>query len=93
MDFSIIAKAGLSQTDFSKIIGVSRVSVSKWVTGKAKPHQLHTKRITQLVTAIQMATEAGDLPLPKGMDSSQVVRRVKQILVTRLQELKATSDN
>jgi DNA-binding XRE family transcriptional regulator len=93
MDFSIVAKAGLNQSDFSKVIGVSRVSVSKWITGKAKPHHLHSRRISQLVTAIQMATEAGDLPLPKGLDSGQVIRRVKQILVNHLKELKAASDN
>jgi len=91
MDFTIVTKAGISQSDFAKIIGVSRVSVSKWMTGKAAPHHLHAKRIGQLVTAVHMATEAGDLPLPKGLDSNQVVRRVKQVLVTHLQELKAGS--
>lgn len=91
MDFTIVTKAGISQSDFARIINVSRVSVSKWMTGKGMPHQLHIKKIEQIVTAIKMATKAGDLPLPRGLDSKQVVRRVKQILVTHLQELKASS--
>jgi DNA-binding XRE family transcriptional regulator len=93
MDFSIVSKAGISQTDFAKIIGVSRVSVCKWMTGKTKPHHLHNRRISQLLAAIELAVKDEDLPLPAGIESGQVVRRVKQIIVERIKQLKANEDN
>lgn len=89
MDFSIVNKAKLSQKAFAAIAGVSRVTMSKWMTGKTKPHHLHERKIQQLLTALQMAVDSEDLPLPAGVESSQVVRRVKQIILEKAKQLKA----
>lgn len=92
MDFSIVTKAGISQVNFAKVIGVSRVSVCKWMTGKASPHLLHARRIKQLLSAIELAVEDGDLPLPAGMEPGAAIKRIKHIIVEKVKKVKAAEE-
>lgn len=38
-DFSIIKRAGLTQGEFSSLVGVTRATTNMWVSGKMKPNQ------------------------------------------------------
>lgn len=88
MDFEVINRAGLKQAHFAKIIGVSRVTVCKWMTGKVSPHLLHARRIEQLLAALELAVEDGDLPLPAGMETGAAIKRIKQIILDKVKKVK-----
>lgn len=88
--FEILKPAKVSVTDFAKIAGVSRVTVSQWVNGRMKPHRLHLSKIEKLVTAIEKAVENKELPIPSGMDKTASLKRVKQVILKYVVEMKNT---
>lgn len=91
MNFSIIKEAGISVSDFARIANVSRVTVSLWVNGKILPHRLHIKKINQLLVSIEKALDAQMLPIPKGLEASVRLRRIKEAIIARANNVK--SDN
>lgn len=64
MDFAIIARARLTQSEFAVLAGVSRVTVNTWVKGAMKPHRFIKARVEQLVKALTIAIDLGYFPLP-----------------------------
>ncbi len=63
MDFSAIASAGLTQAEFAKLVGVSRVTVNTWVRGKMHPHHFISDKVDAALARLRKATRAGTLPL------------------------------
>lgn len=62
-DFGIIAKAGMTQVEYSQLVGVSRVTANMWVRGKMRPHRLLADRIQSNLESIRAAIIGGKLPL------------------------------
>lgn len=61
MDFSILAKAGITDQEAAKIIGVSHVSVWKYRTGRALPTR-NNIRVQTLLYVLTRLVEKGSLP-------------------------------
>jgi len=71
MDFSIVAKAGLTTSDVSQILGVSQVMAWKYVTGRATPRKELFKgrdlraRAAVMIYVLEKLVEKGSLPKPE----------------------------
>lgn len=64
MDFGLIKTAGLSQDEFGELCGgVTRSTVSLWVTGRWRPHRLLGSTVQDTLDDLKAAVEAGRLPL------------------------------
>lgn len=66
MDFAVIARARLTQSEFAALAGVSRVTVNTWVKGAMNPHRFISARVGGLLADIKLASETGYLPLDTG---------------------------
>lgn len=86
--FDILKTANVTITDFAKIAGVSRVSVSHWVNGKMKPHKLHSSKINLILAAMTKAVEAEELPLPQGLSREAALKRMKASITRYVMELR-----
>jgi hypothetical protein len=64
---SLVA-ARLNPRHLSAILGVNRVTASRWLHGKAMPHHLWSDRVAAFIAAVDRALEAGKLPLPPDME-------------------------
>lgn len=66
MDFSIIKKAGVGQQEFADLVGVSRITVNKWVSGKNPPSRHVVQKVkhnlTLLTAAHRLKYLPGDIP-------------------------------
>lgn len=79
-DYNAIRRAKLTVTEFAKIAGVSRVTVSLWVNGHTTPHALHADRIKSIVRAVGQAVRAKELPLPADLVIKDRVVHVRKLL-------------
>ena len=76
MDFSVIQRADLSAAEFAFLIrykdaeenvrSMTRLSTYRWLTGKAAPNDKVAPRVKRVMSLIQDAIDAGDLPLKLG---------------------------
>jgi predicted transcriptional regulator len=67
MNFDIVVKAGLTNSEFATIVGVSNVMVWKWVSGKAEPRDVYKgkplrKRVEILLATLTKLVDKGQLP-------------------------------
>ena len=62
MDFSIIDRGGVTQGQFAKLVGVSRITVNTWVKGHFQPRPVVRHRVSTALRLIAKAIEAGSLP-------------------------------
>lgn len=72
MDFSIIKRAGLSQTQFGQLAGASRVTVNTWVRGGFSPRAGNRAHVEKVIRMLEQAVEAGTLPVPAKSHRDQV---------------------
>jgi len=98
MDFEVVKKAGLRQTEFAKLCGVSRVTANSWLRGKMKPHRLLQLSVAKRLDLIAEALIVGDLPLAKTVSRLERERRIYTVLTNaalrrkqRGQEVEAVS--
>jgi len=66
MDISIVTKAGITKSEFARIMRTSRTTVHSWMSGGGV-HAMIVGRLRRMMTIIGKAVEAGDLPLAKDM--------------------------
>lgn len=66
MDFTPVRKARLSQGEFAKLCGVSRLTANTWLreTAPRQPHRLHQFAIALQLQRLSEAVAMGLLPLP-----------------------------
>lgn len=66
MDFTPVRKARLSQSEFAKLCGVSRVTANTWLreTKPAHPHRFVQFTVTLQLQRLSEAVAMGLLPLP-----------------------------
>ena len=57
-------KAKLLPSDLAKVLGVNRCTVSFWFNGRSEPHAMIRAKVEKLLAAIELAVQAGDLPIP-----------------------------
>lgn len=56
--------AGLTDSDFARLLGVSRVTVYQWGKG-TEPHRMIRDKYKETLDAIDRATQNGALPIPE----------------------------
>lgn len=82
------SKAGLTPTDFSRLLGISRVTASLWFNDRAKPHHLLANKLKKLLDAIRAAVEAGDLPSPEGLTREERSAHITKVMSRHLKRAK-----
>lgn len=85
MDFTLIRRAGLSQGEFGKLVGVSRVTVNYWCRDQnpKTPNKFVAPKVTRLLGALEAAVGAGALPLPDDLDRTERLRGVLKQFLTQ----------
>lgn len=86
MDFSIIERAGLTQTQYAELVGVTRVTVNFWVRAKVRPRDIVRSRIALANAALEKAVEAGELPVPADAHASLVKAAIAKVKTSIEQE-------
>lgn len=69
MDLTIISKAGLTQSQFAELVGVSRVTVNTWSQGRFRPQQRIRPRVIRALKLLEAAVENGTLPVKEDPDA------------------------
>ena len=59
----MLARAGVTVEEAARLFKVSRVTIYTWRDGHAPNQQLILDRAERIITAINKATAAGDLPI------------------------------
>ena len=85
MDFTILAKAGVRQTEFGKLVGVSKIAVFKWTKGGGVDRR-HSEKIGKLLAVIEGATQNGHLPIPEGTANADRLKTIQKALVKQLRK-------
>lgn len=71
LDFTVVARAGLTQREFAALVGVSRVTTNLWVSGKMNPHRLIRARAVSTVAVLEKAILNAKLPLPQSIKATE----------------------
>lgn len=80
MDFEIVARAGLAQGEFAKILGVSRLTAHNYINGLTKPHRMVEKRIAKVLDLLTKLVVAKKLPSSVPMsDRASRVRMIEKL--------------
>lgn len=83
MDFGLIKTAGLTQDEFAALCGgVTRSTVSLWVTGRWNPHRLLGNTVQVVLDDLKAAVEAGTLPLGDDVARDDRPEAIKRALAT-----------
>ena len=81
MDFTVIARAGLTQVEFSLLAGVNRVTANMWVRGKMSPHKYIRAKVQALLALLEEALTHELLPVGVPVSSKEdKLVRVRDIL-------------
>jgi hypothetical protein len=79
MDYvSILRSAGLGATDVSKLLGVNRITVCNWFSGRSSPHSMIQDKVTALVNMSAGLLNDGKLPL-KGVPRAGRSEKLKKL--------------
>lgn len=92
-DFSVIEKAGLTQSEAAKLLQANRVTVNNWVRGRSNPHVMWHDRVNALLTllkaAIRLKQLPGKLPPPNKNNSAERSKMIRATLRKVEQRVKA----
>lgn len=80
MDFSVIDRSGITQSQFAALAGVSRVTVNTWVRAKFQPRGHIRERVHKLVLLLHDAINEGTLPVAvadRRKESEAVLDKIK----------------
>lgn len=88
LDFSIITKAGIHQTEVAKLIGTSRVTVNNYMNGRVQPKDENATKLRHLLRVLDKLVGAGKLPkLIHARDPKRAV------MIEKIQGLMSASAN
>lgn len=79
MDFSIVTKAGISKSEFAKLMKTSRTTVHSWMNGGGV-HAMIQGRLRRTLSLMALARTAGDLPLPPSVPRKDRVKAIVAVL-------------
>jgi len=93
MDFQVLQDTGVSQGEFARLMGVSRVTVNNWCRGHSTPRGDRAKKARQLILVLRRCGEAGMLPdrldSAKKTDTQTRMRVIKSALSEIIAAIKA----
>lgn len=87
-DFTVISRAKLTQEEFAKIAGVSRVTANMWVRAKVQPHKYVSTKIATLLRHLECAITFGTLPLPLKTDPLQRDHLLRVAIISAVNQQK-----
>ena len=93
-DFTVIARAGLTQDEFSQLVSVSRVTVNMWVRGKVQPHRYVRDKVKWFVGHLEDAISMGYMPIgrsPTKITKAQRLEAIKTVLVASIKNARANA--
>ena len=64
MHFHILELAGVTQSQFAELLGVTRVTVNTWVKGRFSPLPKTRSKVQAALAILSSAVDAGTLPVP-----------------------------
>lgn len=79
MDFSILARAGISQGQFAALVDVKRETVNLWTRGRFKPQRTNLPRVCRALDLLADAVNSGHLPVPREDYRARVEQRLAAI--------------
>ena len=79
MDFSIVTKAGITKSEFARIMKTSRTTVHSWMAGGGV-HAMIRARLVRMLTIVNDAVVAGDLPVPKDTPQKERAKAIASAL-------------
>lgn len=79
MDFSIITKAGITKSEFAKLMRTSRTTVHSWLNGGGI-HAMIQGRLRRTLALLVVAQAAGDLPISNAVPRKDRVQAIAKIL-------------
>ena len=88
MDFTVIKRAGMSQLEFAKLVGVSRVTTNLWVRCKMTPHRYIKPRIASVLLSMECAIENRDLPISEATPPAKRHDCLKNAVLSAADRLK-----
>lgn len=88
--FDVVKEAKLKPVDVAKLLNVSRITVSLWLNGHKKPHHLLRHRVDMFLEAVQMAVDAGSLPVSTDTKRADRYDRVKRTIERELHDMDRT---
>lgn len=80
MDFNLIERAGLTQLEFSRVVGYSRPSVNLWRNGRKAPGPVATAKLARAAAALRAAIKDKDLPAPEGAERNETLALLAEIV-------------
>ncbi len=83
IDWPVLKRAKVTQQDFAKLVGVSRVTVNGWTKGESM-NPLRTVKVTKAIEAITSAVESGVLPMATIKDDEQRMLALKKVIYDQL---------
>jgi hypothetical protein len=88
--FANAKKARVRVRDMASLMQVSRVTVSLWFNGHAQPHRLLLGRAKKILSAVDSALEAGDLPVAEDTTRKEQTIYVNKMVARHLRRLAQT---
>lgn len=75
-------------TEFAKIVGVNRVTVSTWVNGHFEPHNFIRPKVEKLLQAIDIAVDRELLPVAHdpAITKTDRIKAIKQALQAAIKQ-------
>lgn len=84
LDFTWLEKAGVSQTQFGRLVGVSRISVNTWINQGRLPKKPRQRRVSAALNMLREAVERGVLPVTADSQSVTTQRILDAMAPTHL---------
>lgn len=86
VDFSSLEVAKVRQAEFAELLGVSRVTVSSWISGRFGVHEARVVKVKRYLAAIATAVEDKQLPVTKLVEGEKRIDAVRKILLQALKK-------
>jgi transcriptional regulator with XRE-family HTH domain len=77
--FKVLLKSGISQVEFARISGVSRLMVNRYAQGKVTPGIRTVAKVTAALNLLDSLVDRGKLPLPEGQERPRRVAAITKI--------------
>jgi len=76
----LLDDAGIRTTEIAALLGVHRVSVSRWINEKLQPNKFLRPAIIDLLSRVEQAVKDGSLPLPEGVRGKERMPALRRTL-------------
>jgi transcriptional regulator with XRE-family HTH domain len=87
---SVMQQAGITQREFAELIGVSRVTVNRWVAGASKPSPAIHRVLSKVLIVLGVAINEGKLPANIPPAHSKTVVERQEVITRIYNEVYAT---